>query len=44
MKRSINNRESLPCPIEEVEIYDYFNEAEGSTERAIYEGEPDSSL
>jgi hypothetical protein len=42
MKRSINKREPLPCPIDEVEIYDYFKEASESTERIFYQTELDS--
>jgi hypothetical protein len=42
MKRYINKRESPPCPIDEVEIYEYFKKAWGPTERVFYEAEPDS--
>jgi hypothetical protein len=42
MKKSINTRESPPCPIDEVEIYDYLKKAEESTERIFYQAELDS--
>jgi hypothetical protein len=39
MKRYINKRESPPCPIDEVEIYERFKQAWGATETAFYEVE-----
>jgi hypothetical protein len=37
MKKYINKRESSPCPIDEVEIYEYFRQAWRPTERAFFE-------
>jgi hypothetical protein len=42
MKRYTNKRESPPCPIEKVEIYQHFEQARGPTERAFSEAEPNS--
>jgi hypothetical protein len=42
MKRCINKRKSPPCPIDEVEIYEYFRQAWGPRERIFLEAESNS--
>jgi hypothetical protein len=41
MKRYIKKNESLPYPIDVVEIYEYFPPAWGPTKRAFYEAGPE---
>jgi hypothetical protein len=42
IKRYINKRELLSCPIDDVEICECFRSTWGPTQRQLYEAEPDS--